>query len=65
MLCLVKGILIHPQEMTGWVNGNLYQPTAEIANVLPIPSQVRSTLGMGSYESSLHSKQHHHFLALM
>ncbi|KAF8237934.1 hypothetical protein L208DRAFT_1244798 [Tricholoma matsutake] len=51
--------------MIGWVNSNLYQPTTEIASVLPIPSKVRSTLGMGSYESSLHSKQHHHFLASM
>ncbi|KAF8240317.1 hypothetical protein L208DRAFT_1234018 [Tricholoma matsutake] len=51
--------------MIGWVNGNLYQPTTEIAGVLPIPSKVRSTLGMGSYESSFHSKQHHHFLASM
>ncbi|GLB45618.1 putative essential for the formation of DNA replication focal centers [Lyophyllum shimeji] len=65
MSCLVKHLLIDPREMIGWVNGNLYQPTIEVSGVLPIPSQVQSTLGMGSYESSLHSKQRHHFLASM
>ncbi|GLB43789.1 putative essential for the formation of DNA replication focal centers [Lyophyllum shimeji] len=64
-LCLVRHMLVNPREMTGWVNGNLYQLTTEVAGVLPIPRQVQSSLGMGTYESSLHSKQRHYFLASM
>lgn len=64
-LCLVRHLLVNPHETIGWVNGNLYQPTTEVAGVLPIPSQVRSSLGMGTYKSSLHSKQRHYFLASM
>ncbi|KAF8078294.1 hypothetical protein FPV67DRAFT_1402915 [Lyophyllum atratum] len=64
-LCLVQHHLIDAREMVGWVNGNLYQPTAEVAGVLPIPNQVQSSLGMATYEPSLHSKQRHFFLASM
>ena len=49
--------------MTGWVNGNLYQPTKEVARVLPIPAEIRLKTGMGPYIYSLHAKQPHHFLA--
>ncbi|KAF5374661.1 hypothetical protein D9615_009012 [Tricholomella constricta] len=58
-------MLIDPNQTTGWVNGNLYQPTTEVAGVLPIPADVRLALGMGTFASSIHSKQRHHFLASM
>ncbi|KAF5381364.1 hypothetical protein D9615_008300 [Tricholomella constricta] len=65
MLCLVRDQLINPPMLEGWVNGNLYVPSNEVAGVLPIPDQVRTRFGMGAYVASLHSKQPHHFLASM
>jgi hypothetical protein len=54
-------------KITGWINGNLYVPTAEVAGVLPIPPHVREISGMLAYESSLdsprQSRQPHQFLA--
>ncbi|KAF8075254.1 hypothetical protein FPV67DRAFT_1728203, partial [Lyophyllum atratum] len=64
-LCLVQHMLIRPRVMTGWVNGNLYEPTREVAGVLPIPEDVRRKSAMGSYIPGLHAKQRHHFLASM
>jgi hypothetical protein len=58
-------MLIDPCLMTGWVNGNLYQETKEVAGILPIPDELRSRSGMGSFMKSLHSKQPNHFLASM
>jgi len=63
MLCLVQDKLIHPQMITGWVNGNLYQPTKEVMGVLPIPPKICLNTAMGAYVPSLHGKQPHHFLA--
>ncbi|KAG6875210.1 hypothetical protein C0992_004756, partial [Termitomyces sp. T32_za158] len=65
MLALVQHMLIDPPQMTGWVNGNLYQPTNEVAGVLPIPIDVQLQSAMGRYIPTLHSKQSHHFLASM
>lgn len=49
--------------ITGWVNGNLYQPTKEVMGVLPIPPEICLKTVMGAYVPSLHGKQPHHFLA--
>lgn len=49
--------------ITGWVNGNLYQPTKEVMGVLPIPPEICLKTAMGAYVPSLHGKQPHHFLA--
>ena len=62
MLFPVQDKLIFPLIMTGWVNGNLYQPTKEVAGVLPIPAEICLKTGMGPYIPSLHAKQPHHFL---
>src|ERR1700733_1672539 len=65
MLCLVQHMLIDPCLMTGWVNGNLYQETEEVAGILPIPDELCLRSRMGSFIKSLHSKQPNHFLASM
>ncbi|KAJ7624198.1 hypothetical protein DFH06DRAFT_1008444, partial [Mycena polygramma] len=39
--------------------------TNEVAGVLPIPEDVRIKSGMSQFESSLHSKQRHHYLAAL
>ncbi|KAF8075928.1 hypothetical protein FPV67DRAFT_1469766 [Lyophyllum atratum] len=63
MQCLVHDKLANPYMMAGWVNGNLYQPTTEVAGVLPIPDHLRSRSGMAQYIHTLHSKQALSFLA--
>lgn len=64
-LALVQDVLSDARPLTGWVNGNLYMPTSEVAGVLPIPEDVRVKSGMGPYIASLHSKQRHHYLAFL
>ncbi|KAJ6447607.1 hypothetical protein C8R47DRAFT_1231364 [Mycena vitilis] len=65
LLSSLEDRLIAPLLLTGWVNGNLYQPTKEVAGVLPIPEDVRLKSGMSQFESSLHSKQRHRYLAAL
>ncbi|KAG6825492.1 hypothetical protein H0H92_003568 [Tricholoma furcatifolium] len=65
MLALAQPMLADPPKMIGWVNGNLYQPTSEVAGVLPIPPDIRAQSAMGRYIGALHSKQRHSFLASM
>ncbi|KAJ7760274.1 hypothetical protein DFH07DRAFT_771904 [Mycena maculata] len=63
LLTTLDDILISPKIMTGWVNGNLYQPTNEVSGVLPIPDDVRFPSAMAPFEPSLDPKQQHRHLA--
>ena len=65
MLMYVQDIVPESRLITGWVNGNLYVPTAEVSGVLPIPDDVRVKSGMGEYQPLLHFNQPSHFLASM
>ena len=42
-------MLVHPIQISGWVNGNLYTPTTEVLGILPIPDTVRTSSGMAMY----------------
>ncbi|KAJ7158821.1 hypothetical protein C8R46DRAFT_1224735 [Mycena filopes] len=60
----VQDILINPQLITGWVNGNLYQQSNETTGVLPIPEDVRRKYGMAIFDASLDlKKERHRYLA--
>jgi hypothetical protein len=61
----IEHCLIDPILLTGWVNGNLYERTNEVAGVLPIPADMRGKCGMAQFEPSLHSKQRHRYLAAL
>ncbi|KAJ7106160.1 hypothetical protein C8R44DRAFT_745248 [Mycena epipterygia] len=52
----------HP-TLNNWINENLYILTSEVSGILPIPASVRIASGMGEYNPSTDSKQHHQFLA--
>ncbi|KAJ7246127.1 hypothetical protein B0H12DRAFT_1235640 [Mycena haematopus] len=65
LISSLEDCLIEPILLTGWVNGNLYVPTKEVAGVLPIPDDVRLKSGMAQFEQSLHSKQRHRYLAAL
>ncbi|KAG6835921.1 hypothetical protein H0H93_013330 [Arthromyces matolae] len=65
MLALVQHMLICPPQIHGWVNGNLYLQTNEVAGILPIPVAVQTQAAMGRYIASAHGKQPHYFLASM
>ncbi|KAJ7242858.1 hypothetical protein B0H12DRAFT_1236604 [Mycena haematopus] len=53
----IKDLLISPQLITGWVNGNLYQQTNETSGVLPIPDDIRNKYGVATFEPSLDFKK--------
>lgn len=66
----IQELLVHLEEaltdvptITGWVNGNLYTMTTEVAGVLPIPSNIRELSGMASYEPTLDFRQSYAYLA--
>jgi hypothetical protein len=48
---------------TGWVNGNLYQPTTETFGIVPVPPDVLVATSMEKYDQSLDLKQQHAYLA--
>lgn len=47
----LQNVLISPSQITGWVNGNHYVPTAEVLGILPIPLEIRESSGMAAYVS--------------
>ncbi|KAJ7834646.1 hypothetical protein B0H14DRAFT_3461947 [Mycena olivaceomarginata] len=65
LLVFLEDVLMDAQFIAGWVNGNLYQPTDEVAGVLRIPEDVRIKYGMAQFEPSIDSaRPHHHFAGL-
>lgn len=53
-------------QLSGWVNGNLYVPSSEVAGVLPIPLNVREATGMSPYDPTLATQlRSRNFLASM
>jgi hypothetical protein len=65
MLILLQDVITEPIFLKGWVNGNFYVPTTEVAGILPIPASIREKTGMLPVQKELHSKQRHSFLARM
>ncbi|KAJ6612423.1 hypothetical protein B0H10DRAFT_2223152 [Mycena sp. CBHHK59/15] len=45
LLSFLEDVFINPRFITGWVNGNLYPPTTEVAGVFP---------SLRTYESNMH-----------
>jgi len=61
----LKDVLVNPQTITGWVNGNYYIKSDEVAGILPIPSDVRTSSGMLEYfPGAEQKKSQHSFLAI-
>ncbi|KAG6818718.1 hypothetical protein H0H93_002526, partial [Arthromyces matolae] len=63
MLAFVQDVMPRAQQISGWVNGNLYKHTTEVFGVLPIPLELQQKTGMSEYQHELHAKHHHSFLA--
>ncbi len=63
MLVLTSDIVPDSHQKVGWVNGNLYQRTAEVYGILPIPEDVRTISGMLPYDMTLPGSQCHRYLA--
>jgi hypothetical protein len=53
----LRNIMVDPPKPTGWVNGNLYVKTEEVAGILPIPADVRVNSGMLEYLPSISEPQ--------
>ena len=49
--------------ISGWVNGNLYQPSGECFGIIPIPDTICRDAGLSSYSPLSGSKRQHDFLA--
>lgn len=58
-------MLVHPIQISGWVNGNLYTPTTEVLGILPIPDTVRTSSGMAMYVPLAGKDKKYQFLAKM
>ncbi|KAJ7868106.1 hypothetical protein B0H13DRAFT_1897262 [Mycena leptocephala] len=58
-------VFINPRFITGLANGNLYQPTKEVAGVLPVSEDIRVKYGMARFEPSLDATWPHHHLAAL
>ncbi|KAJ7855696.1 hypothetical protein B0H13DRAFT_1902974 [Mycena leptocephala] len=54
----LEDVLINPRFITGLVNSNCYQPTKEVAGVLPVPEDIRVKYGMARFEPSLNATCH-------
>ncbi|KAF9529747.1 hypothetical protein CPB83DRAFT_882672 [Crepidotus variabilis] len=63
----LSDVLIQPQHIKGWVNGNLYLPTSEQLGILPVPDDVRTMSGMAEYDHDplRATKTRHQYLARM
>lgn len=66
----IQELLVYLEEFftnvpatTGWVNGNLYTATKEMAGVLLISPNIHELSGMAGYEPTLDSQQSYGFLA--
>lgn len=49
--------------MAGFINGWLYEPTAERLGIAPIPDRLKQEFGMAPYDFQQTHKMHHQFLA--
>lgn len=62
----LKDMLVNPQKINGWINGNYYTKSDEVAGILPIPADVRMGSGMLEYVPSVDQRKNcpHGFLAI-
>jgi hypothetical protein len=61
---LVSNLVPDISYRAGWVNSNLYQPTAESFGIVPIPSDICIATNMDRFDIGLqNSKQRHAYLA--
>ncbi len=63
MLTLTAALVPDGRQISGWVNGNLYQRTSEVFGILPIPDDVRSNSGMESFIPAADASQQYSWLA--
>ncbi|XP_006457870.1 hypothetical protein AGABI2DRAFT_215844 [Agaricus bisporus var. bisporus H97] len=52
-------------QLVGWINGNFYESTSEVAGILPIPMGVQESCGIATYLPTHDAKQPNAFLASM
>jgi hypothetical protein len=63
IVTLASRVIPDSKPLSGWVNGNLYKPTSEVFEILPVPDDVHQESSMQEFDSNLIYNQHHGFLA--
>ena len=63
MLVLMAELVPDARQISGWVNGNLYQQTSEVFGILPIPDDIRSNSGMQPFVPATDFSQQHSWIA--
>jgi len=62
LLTTTQNLMHEPQQLTGWINGDLYTPANEKIGILPIPDLVRAAVGIDCHHPE-DQKFQHAFLA--
>jgi len=64
MVALTSRVIPDSKPLVGWVNGNLYKPTAEVFGILPSPNDVHQESSMQEFDPNFdYNNQCHGFLA--
>ena len=63
MVALTSRVIPGSKPLAGWVNGNLYKPTAEVFGILPLPNDVHQESSMQEFDPNFDYNQFHGFLA--
>ena len=63
MVALTSRVIPGSKPLAGWVNGNLYKPTAEVFGILPLPNDVHQKGSMQEFDPTFDYNQCHGFLA--
>jgi hypothetical protein len=63
MVALTSRVIPDSKLLAGWVNGNLYKPTAEVFGILPLPNDVRQESSMQEFYPNFDYNQCHGFFA--
>ena len=63
MVALTSRVIPGSKPLAGWVDGNLYKPTAEVFGILPLPNDVHQESSMQEFDPNFDYNQFHGFLA--
>ena len=63
MVALTSRVIPDSKPLAGWVYGNLYKPTTEVFEILPVPNDVHQESCMQEFDPNFDYNQHHGFLA--
>ena len=62
MAALTSRVIPDSKPLAGWVNGNLYKPTTEAFEILPVPNDVNQESSMQEFDPNFEYNQCFGFL---